>query len=197
MVLCSTFWSAQILRHGDQRSLWDSGQKVDTGNSNCVRVAVEPWQAFPWMPKNATVIESPSWEQSEGLGWDQCSQFMSGCEKHLQGTNQTPGSMKEFQSQCSSQTSLRSPRSISISNSLRGSSKEKREGLQAVFPWDKILIVSGSAVLESFKKILRVWVSTGKHTGLLLLDSRLPFWRTDGSSGTCWTQQPWDPGELK
>lgn len=42
-------WSAQILWHGDQRSLWDSGQKVDTGDNACtgnskfVRVAVEPW----------------------------------------------------------------------------------------------------------------------------------------------------------
>lgn len=35
-------------------------------------------------------------------------------------------------------------------------------------PWDKIPIVFGSAVLESFKKILKVWMGTGKHTGLLL-----------------------------
>lgn len=61
-------------------------------------------------------------------------------------------------------------------------------------PWDKIPIVSGSAVLESLKRILRLWIGPGKQTGLLLLDSRLPFWRLDGSLGT---QQPWDLGELK
>lgn len=37
--------------------------------------------------RDAAVIESPSWEQSESVRWDQHSQLMTDSEEHLQGTN--------------------------------------------------------------------------------------------------------------
>lgn len=67
--------------------------------------------------KDGTVIESPSWEQSESVRWDQGLQFMS------------PDSKEHVRTSKSVQQLDKSARSTSIIKSLRESSKEKREGL--------------------------------------------------------------------